>query len=49
MMELVDMRDLGSRAYALGFESPCPHQMNAPAFLNSFIKIKAYYVRKSLL
>ena len=26
MMELVDMRDLGSRAYALGFESPCPHQ-----------------------
>ena len=26
MMELVDMRDLGSRAFALGFESPCPHQ-----------------------
>lgn len=26
MMELADMRDLGSRASALGFESPCPHQ-----------------------
>ena len=28
MMELVDMRDLGSRAHALGFESPCPHHKN---------------------
>ena len=26
MMELADMRDLGSRAQALGFKSPCPHQ-----------------------
>ena len=30
MMELVDMRDLGSRAHALGFESPCPHQKCPP-------------------
>ena len=30
VMELVDMRDLGSRAHALGFESPCPHQKCPP-------------------
>ena len=30
MMKLVDMRDLGSRASALGFESPCPHQRETP-------------------
>ena len=44
MMELVDMRDLGSRAYALGFESPCPHQKSGAhggaAFLMRTIGVK---------
>ena len=33
VMELVDMRDLGSRAHALGFESPCPHQITSCIFV----------------
>ena len=32
MMELADMRDLGSRADALGFESPYPHQKETSLF-----------------
>ena len=52
MMELADMRDLGSRALALGFKSPCPHQKVSSEkrrrlFYNSAHKPRAYRAPKS--
>ena len=43
MMELADMRDLGSRASALGFKSPCPHQIRVIVLIPLVLKLSPFF------